>query len=474
MKKTNHKTKRDFGLFFECMIFALIIGIVWGVTGGVAYAASFELNGYLKNKTALRLHSPDDLMKMENTCQIQLDKRFTNNISSRIILRYFYDAVFDIENDGIGAVPNVRNNLQDTFNLSYQDLVREAYVDITQKKWFLRLGKQQVVWGKTDGFRLLDVVNPIDYRDFTVPEWEDKILPLWMIRAEYSPTYSTTMQFLFIPYYQLSPLAPPFTPWSFRAVDNFQQGMDNLGVPISPNSYDEAKNPAHTLSNSVFGFRWYQQIGQLGYSLNYMYKWTNIVHSKPQFTPIFKYDMTPDRINLFGGSFDYAFDSLMGMRNVVLRGEAAYIRDDTIYGSLRPDMTVAYDKNRFDYILGFDKYFFVDYWVSIQFYQKIICDWKKSDGLTDVAAGFVDPVENAWTIFIMKDYFQEKINVEALLYYSDDNDWWLRPRVKWEAIGSKLWVTLGANFFWGHSNNFAGEFKKNDQLILELKYCFSK
>ena len=47
------------------------------------------------------------------------------------------------------------------------DVLREAYFAGTLplsdgKSLFLKIGKQQVVWGRTDLFRVLDVINPID------------------------------------------------------------------------------------------------------------------------------------------------------------------------------------------------------------------------------------------------------------------------------------------------------------------------
>ena len=55
---------------------------------------------------------------------------------------------------------------------------REAYFDIKYKDTQLRLGRQQVVWGKTDAFRLQDVVNPIDYGAHNVfPSLEDRRIP---------------------------------------------------------------------------------------------------------------------------------------------------------------------------------------------------------------------------------------------------------------------------------------------------------
>src|SRR3990172_755101 len=61
--------------------------------------------------------------------------------------------------------------------------VREAYFDI---RWFwhgqnwLRLGKQQIVYGKADFFRLQDITNNIDFaQHFNVEPFEDTRIPNW-------------------------------------------------------------------------------------------------------------------------------------------------------------------------------------------------------------------------------------------------------------------------------------------------------
>jgi len=43
---------------------------------------------------------------------------------------------------------------------SFENSLREAYVDIKFRGNFsLRAGKQQIIWGESDGFRLLDRAN---------------------------------------------------------------------------------------------------------------------------------------------------------------------------------------------------------------------------------------------------------------------------------------------------------------------------
>jgi len=55
---------------------------------------------------------------------------------------------------------------------------REAYFEFKLGDTQLRVGRQQVVWGKTDAFRLQDVVNPIDFSSHNVyPSLEERRIP---------------------------------------------------------------------------------------------------------------------------------------------------------------------------------------------------------------------------------------------------------------------------------------------------------
>lgn len=63
----------------------------------------------------------------------------------------------------------------------------EIYVNLKKGPAFLRVGRQNLSWGETDGLRLLDVINPIDnFFGLTFDEdLDEKRIPLWMIRGIY-------------------------------------------------------------------------------------------------------------------------------------------------------------------------------------------------------------------------------------------------------------------------------------------------
>ncbi len=64
--------------------------------------------------------------------------------------------------------------------------IRELYVDAKVDDWWFRVGKQQVVWGKTDFFRLQDIINPVDFgQHFFFDSFEDIRIPQWIAMAQY-------------------------------------------------------------------------------------------------------------------------------------------------------------------------------------------------------------------------------------------------------------------------------------------------
>ena len=119
------------------------------------------------------------------------------------------------------------------------DFIREAYVTKTfnmdeGKSTFLKIGKQQVVWGRTDLFRVLDVINPVDYsRNNIYDELQDIRIPMWIAQAEYRMGGSENMQDRNVS-----------VVWNF---DRFRP--NNLGQGGTPNSILDAGNLFRSLAN---------------------------------------------------------------------------------------------------------------------------------------------------------------------------------------------------------------------------------
>jgi hypothetical protein len=85
--------------------------------------------------------------------------------------------------------------------LAWENTLREAYIDLAREDvpeewgvggrilgWLLptsaRLGRQQVIWGESDQFRLMDIINPLDTTwHLQQEEWDKIRIPLWLIKG---------------------------------------------------------------------------------------------------------------------------------------------------------------------------------------------------------------------------------------------------------------------------------------------------
>ena len=66
--------------------------------------------------------------------------------------------------------------------------LKEAYVDLEtlDHRLWMRLGLQNIVWGKTEVFRTTDQWNPQDLALSSLPTLEESRIALWSARAVYS------------------------------------------------------------------------------------------------------------------------------------------------------------------------------------------------------------------------------------------------------------------------------------------------
>ncbi len=88
----------------------------------------------------------------------------------------------------------------------YWQILNEAHVTWTPGNFFFRVGKQIVSWGEVTAFRVMDQINPVDYRrGFADVEFENTLIPIWLVRSEYYPRISTSwlqdmaLEFVFNP-----------------------------------------------------------------------------------------------------------------------------------------------------------------------------------------------------------------------------------------------------------------------------------
>jgi hypothetical protein len=277
------------------------------------------------------------------TLQIEAHWDFTRKLSLHTIIRGARMGTTD--QDGYAQVPTLLDRLpgeSDTDlarrrkdyarrwvqrNYYNRFELREFYLDYLPLGWLsLRLGRQQVAWGETGSFRLLDVVNPIDssWHFGPLESFEDQRIPLWMGLATIDVNYlHGALEMLFIPGVD-------------RGRDTVSTPLSNAGAwgvpysnqpPTFQTRFKDFQYPGGDLSihNMRGGARWKGDLGDhASYSLVYMY-----THMQtPVLYRAFKvptegggYDPNDveravlrfPRQHIAGASLEYVFDSPIGL-----------------------------------------------------------------------------------------------------------------------------------------------------------------
>ena len=261
----------------------------WGI---IAVTDDVELEGFVKTQNILRtpMFRDAEFIMQRNTAQLegkyyflresQAFGRFSTGpleeATLTLIGRGVYDTVYDIRHTYSRAFgKDQRLNRQAEYKL------REAFVDMVLPPFTLRLGRQQVVWGETDNFRALDVINPLDLRWHANWEpWEDIRIPLWMARAIYDigkfgPLEESFVEAVWIPWdFQPNKVAAdPRRPWGFIG-DGLAEVANTVVIGNKLFDLDltvRDDKPSKKFKNGQAGVRFKAIWGGIDFSLNYFY-----------------------------------------------------------------------------------------------------------------------------------------------------------------------------------------------------------
>lgn len=144
-------------------------------------------SGYAKLGTAVNFvhHAPQgqetdwrDLSRLRAELQLEADYRLLNwKLFAGV--KGSYDFAYGL-NGRDQYTPEVLDSYEKEIEL------REAFVQGTLRENLdVKLGRQIVVWGRSDNFRVTDILNPLDYREPGLTDIEDLRLPTAMSKIDY-------------------------------------------------------------------------------------------------------------------------------------------------------------------------------------------------------------------------------------------------------------------------------------------------
>ena len=193
-----------------------------------------------------------------------------------VIGRGVYDSLYDL-----GDAFSHKFTAQEKEKRKFEYKLREIYTDLAFPPLSFRIGRQQVVWGETDNFRALDVINPLDLRwHWSRESWEDIRIPLWMVRSIYDigkigPLEESFVEGVWIPWdFQRNKVTTdPRRPWAFIG-QGLRTRANSAIIDGKPYDLDVTvldRKPDRALESSQGGMRFKGIWRGIDFSLNYFF-----------------------------------------------------------------------------------------------------------------------------------------------------------------------------------------------------------
>ncbi|WP_255611641.1 DUF1302 domain-containing protein [Marinobacterium arenosum] len=488
-------------------------------------AAETQWAGFVENATYYR--EGRGISKFRNTAQAEFLKPLESSgawtdVTLNGVLRATYDGVYDLNDDEFGKDatepylgsnwhpqgsatggpflsagvpfpcdndPTLCNNLDGYMDHDEDDarfpdfndeldFLREFYIDATRNldngdQLSFRIGKQQVVWGRTDLFRVLDVINPVDYSRHSIyDELEDIRIPQWIAQAEWrmgpTGTFDDSNLAVVWNFDKFRPSNLGTCGQAYRILDAgcFFSSSMNLNLlpgaafPGGANPYGSAvpiihdvEDPDWALDNTQLGVKWEGVYGDLTFSLNALHYRQQLpsLHFRPLAPglPIPAtdgvFDIKFPRVNLVGGSIDYysqAMDAVWRLETTYTHGEELPRDTD---GHKETDMlryVIGFDKNQLIPALNETRAFLI----SAQLFGQHILDYE-----TDMP-----DFEDNWigTLLVKGWWMSDRLSPQLIVAHDfRAGATAIAPSVEW--LPTDNWkLTLGANFKTGGDETF--------------------
>lgn len=255
-----------------------------------AFGQGIELNGYIRTYLGVLTNETIDYSIVQNTLDLKL-KRSMHRVSL-------------FANPYIYQYPNLKPDVE----------VREAYMDIFFDRMDIRLGKQQIIWGKADGVFITDIVSPKDLSEFLLRDFDEIRTGITAVKADYY-FGNNTLEAVWI---------PVFTPTIMPDSSSIWLRTPSFPLPVV---MDESRlSVLDRLENSEVFAKFSGMSSLLDYELMVGSMWDddpsihvipNMDAGNPQ--PI-GLTLVPEhhRLTLAGGSFSTE------IKGFILRSEAAY------------------------------------------------------------------------------------------------------------------------------------------------------
>lgn len=338
----------------------------------------------------------------------------------------------------------------DRTNLELRELYYQTKIG---KGLRITLGKQQIVWGETDGLKLLDVINPQNFREFILDDFEDSRIPLWSLKSEFDID-DIVAQLVWIPdntYHITQDFDAPF--FTSNLFPKPPEGVSTI--------FKRPERPKRFLKDSDFGVKLSTFKKGWDISVNYFYYYDDLpaFYNRLDFNnpsePSVIISPEYERQHLIGGTFNKVVGSS------TLRGELAYIFNQNFI-TIDPNISNGVQtSNVYKSALGID-YIKGENVISAQLFSDIITN--------DISAYNRDNFETNTSLKLSRDMMNDNLNAELLWVHNyNHGDGYMRPQLSYW-LNSSVQLLLESSIFYGNENQFFGQFSDRNRVSFGMRW----
>ncbi len=399
----------------------------------VSVNAQTEFTGYMRNYTGILYDDSGDLSILQNTFN------------------------FDASKTGDKVAFKVNPMLYQYWSDSLDLKLREAYLDMYFKNFDIRIGKQQVVWGKADGVFITDIVSPLNLTEFLLPDFDEIRIGVTAVKLDYY-LGNNTIEAIWIP--QFTPTTLPAQGSIWRIVPEFP----------APTTFDWSKSDiTPSLENSEIFVKYTAFTSAVDFEIMGGYTWDDnpAMHVDKQFTfdaqtsqpMLAALTITPEHHRLYVGGASFSTE----IKGVILRGEGAYYNGKYFQTENPLVVDALTEKDYLHYLIGAD-FNIGDVKLSTQFIQQTILDY--DEGITNPES------ENTMTFLARYDMLRETLHLELFSYIGlTYEDALIRPKITYD-FDDSFSIQLGSNIFTGEEDGRFGQYQDNSMAYMKIKYNF--
>ena len=404
------------------------------IGGDLAFKSSY---GYKKHEVNGIEYS--GFNQAQTSLFLELDAKLFDDWKLKISGDIFYDAIYAMHSN---------TNYSDDILDAYQTQIRLDDTFIQGKitsSLDAKIGRQIVVWGKSDSIRVTDVINPLDNRTPAMTDIEDLRLSVGMAKFDYY-VGSWNLSAMLIGESRIMEEAPARS--EFFPVDNI--------FPIAPNPFIELITPSSSWDNMQYAFAANGIFS--GWDLSFYganvldQKWH--IDAVKQKRIVYKVKMLGSALNIVSGSW-------------LIKSEIAYLN-----GVKYNSTTDA--KNRLDILVGFDYMGIKDTVLSLEVANRHIYDYESQMSQLVSRPDYVEKNEMQTAIRATRSFYNDSLNATSLLSIfgsSWENGGFARVWIDYE-LADAVGVNFGVVDYLDGDKPFAKAIKDNDRIFADITYSF--